>query len=57
VGEIADTIIQILQGTYPNALMYQPELLRQKVINTFGFEQFQNTLASYLHQYFRFNVN
>jgi len=57
VGEIADTIIQILQGRYPNPLMYQPELLREKVINTFGFEQFQNTLASYLHHYSRFNVD
>ena len=48
VDEIARTIIQILQGTYPHPLMYQPESLRQQVIDTFGFEQFQKTLAGYL---------
>jgi glycosyltransferase involved in cell wall biosynthesis len=51
VDEIAQTIIQILQGTYPNPLMYQPESLRQQVIDTFGFEQFQKTLAGYLRDY------
>jgi hypothetical protein len=50
VDEIAQTIIQILQSTYPNPLMYQPESLRQQVIDTFGFEQFQKTLAGYLHR-------
>ncbi len=45
VGEIAQTILQILQGAYPNSLIYQPEALRQKVIDTFGFEQFKQTLA------------
>ena len=50
VDEIARTIIQILQGTYPHPLMYQPESLRQQVIDTFGFEQFQKTLAGYLHR-------
>ena len=51
VDEIARTIIQILQGTYPHHLMYQPESLRQQVIDTFGFEQFQKTLAGYLQDY------
>ena len=50
VDEITRTIIQILQGTYPHPLMYQPESLRQQVIDTFGFEQFQKTLAGYLHR-------
>ncbi|GAX42127.1 glycosyltransferase [Tolypothrix sp. NIES-4075] len=45
VGAIAQTLIQILQGTYPNPLMYQREVLRQKVIDTFGFVRFQHTLA------------
>lgn len=48
--EIAQTLIQILQGTYPNPLMYQPEQLRQKVIETYGFEKFKQTLANYLTQ-------
>jgi len=51
VDEISQTLIQILQGTYHNSLMYQPESLRQKVIDTFGFEQFQKTLAGYLQDY------
>ncbi|MTJ32268.1 glycosyltransferase [Aphanizomenon sp. UHCC 0183] len=51
VDEIAQTIIQILQGTYPNPLMYQPESLRQQVIDIFGFEQFQKTLAGYLQDH------
>ncbi len=43
--EIGKTLIQILQGDYPNPLMYQPDTLRQKVIDTFGFERFKQTLA------------
>ncbi|WP_373529673.1 glycosyltransferase [Nostoc sp.] len=45
VEEIAQTLIQILQGIYPNPLIYQPEALRKKVIDTFGFERFKQTLA------------
>lgn len=49
--EIAQSIIQILQGTYPNPLIYQPQGLRQKVIDYFGFERFEATLTEYLKQY------
>jgi glycosyltransferase involved in cell wall biosynthesis len=52
VEEIAQTIIQILQGTYPNNLMYNPEDLRQKTIDVFGFEQFTQTLASFVNKKF-----
>ena len=52
VGAIAQTLIQILQGTYPNPLIYQPEALRQKVIDTFGFERFKQTLAELIHSSF-----
>jgi glycosyltransferase involved in cell wall biosynthesis len=45
IGGIAQTLTQILQGTYPHPIMYQPEVLRQKVIDTFGFERFKQTLA------------
>jgi glycosyltransferase involved in cell wall biosynthesis len=45
VGALAQTIVQILQGTYPNPLIYQPEALRQKVIDRFGFEHFKQTLV------------
>ncbi|MEA5602307.1 glycosyltransferase [Nostoc sp. UHCC 0252] len=51
---IAQTIIQILQGTYSHPLIYQPEALRAKVIEQFGFEKFQKTLGNYLEQNFTF---
>ncbi|MFB2773245.1 glycosyltransferase [Pelatocladus sp. BLCC-F211] len=51
---IAQTLIQILQGQYPNPILYQPELLRQKVIERFGFKSFQQTLGSYLEHYFEY---
>ena len=51
VGVIAQTLIQILQGTYPNPLIYQPEDLRQKAIDTFGFERFKQTLAELMQNY------
>ena len=51
LGAIAQNLIQILQGTHPHPLIYQPEVLRQKVIDTFGFAQFQNTLAQLLSKH------
>jgi glycosyltransferase involved in cell wall biosynthesis len=54
IGAIAQSLIQIVQRTYPNPLIYQPETLRQKVIDKFGFEQFKQTLATYLEQYLTF---
>ncbi len=53
VEEIARTLVQILQGIYPNELMYQPDILRKKVIDYFGFERFQATLAKYLDKHFQ----
>lgn len=52
VGAIAKSIIQILQGTYPNPVIYQPEILRQKIIETYGIEVFKRTLAKYLVDFF-----
>lgn len=49
IGAIAQTLTQILQGAYPHPTMYQPEVLRQKVIDTFGFERFKQTLADLIH--------
>ncbi|MGB7441347.1 MAG: glycosyltransferase [Coleofasciculaceae cyanobacterium] len=45
VSAIAQNLTQILQGTYEHPILYQPEILRQKVIETFGFERFKQTLA------------
>ncbi|MBD2385320.1 glycosyltransferase [Cylindrospermum sp. FACHB-282] len=50
---IAQTLIQIVQGIYPNPLLYQPEQLRSKVIDQFGFDRFQHTLSGYLENYFQ----
>ncbi len=46
--EIAQTLIQILDKTYPNPLLYAPEQLRKAVIEHFGFENFKQTLR---HQF------
>ncbi len=45
---IAQTLIQILKNQYPNPLLYQPLRLRQQVIERFGSESFEKTLANYL---------
>jgi len=47
---IAHTLTTILQKTYPNPLLHQPEALRQQAIQAFGFPQFQQTLATLLSQ-------
>jgi glycosyltransferase involved in cell wall biosynthesis len=52
VEAIAEAIIQILQGKYPNPLIYQPEELRKRVIDKFGFERFQKRLNYYLEKQF-----
>jgi glycosyltransferase involved in cell wall biosynthesis len=51
VEEIAQAIIQILQGSYPNPLIYQPQALRQKVLEVYGFKQFQQTLSEHLETF------
>ena len=50
--EIAQTLMQVLNGTSPDPKLYKPEVLRQKVIEKFGFERFQQSLAEYLACYF-----
>lgn len=52
IEAIAQNLIQILQTSHPNPLLYQPQMLRQKAIEKFGFERFQNTLGSYLEYHF-----
>lgn len=48
VDAIAQTLTQILQGTYPHPLLYQPAALRQAVINQYGFAHFKQTLSELL---------
>lgn len=50
--EIAKTLIQLLQGIYPNRVLYQPEVLRQKVIDIYGCDRFKQTLSNYLEEFF-----
>lgn len=50
--EITDTLIGILEKTYPNDLMYRPEALRAAVTDAFGFDKFKQTLSSYLEEFF-----
>ncbi|MCC5666455.1 glycosyltransferase family 4 protein [Nostoc sp. CHAB 5784] len=45
VEEIADNLIQILQGDCSNPVIYQPEYLQQKTIEAFDFSQFRTRLA------------
>jgi glycosyltransferase involved in cell wall biosynthesis len=52
VEAIAETLIQILQGKYPQPILYQPEVLRQKVIDTYGFDRFKQILSEYLEEFF-----
>jgi len=51
VESITQALIQILQGDYPNPLMYQPQHLRQAAIDRFGFDSFQQKLQQYLDDF------
>ena len=52
VDDIAQTLIQIIQGNYPNPLIYQADSLRRRVVETFGFDRFRATMAQHCDQYF-----
>nr|WP_306466784.1 glycosyltransferase [Thermoleptolyngbya sichuanensis] len=47
---IARTLIQILQGAYPNPLLYQPAELRRRAIARYGRDTFNQTLNQLLTQ-------
>jgi phosphatidyl-myo-inositol dimannoside synthase len=48
INEIAQALIQILQKTYDHPLLYHPQALRERAIEIFGFERFQETLLKLL---------
>jgi glycosyltransferase involved in cell wall biosynthesis len=52
VTEIATTLTQILTQTHPTLLMHCPYRLRETVVQTFGFERFQQTLAALMQDAF-----
>lgn len=44
VKAIALNVLQILQGIYPNPILYRPQQLRKNIIKQFGIEEFQSKL-------------
>lgn len=45
IDQIAAAIVDTLKGNHPLSILYQPELMRQKVIETYGFAQFKARLS------------
>ncbi|MEB3226070.1 MAG: glycosyltransferase, partial [Synechococcus sp.] len=52
IHEIAQALIRILQGDYPNHLFRQPQKLRKKVIEIYGFEEFKKKLNLIISTHF-----
>lgn len=50
VGEIASTLVEILQGKSTHPIIYQPEILRQRVDEVYGFKKFQLNLLGLLKE-------
>jgi len=50
IDAIVESVVQVVQGRYPNPILYQREVLRQKVIEKFGFERFKQNLAELLDE-------
>ncbi len=48
VREIAQNLLRILKHEYPNPLIYEPQKLRQKAIEYFGFARFKESVEKYL---------
>jgi glycosyltransferase involved in cell wall biosynthesis len=51
IDEIGETIVQILMNKHSLSILYKPEILRQKVIEKYGFEQFKQNLSYLLADY------
>lgn len=49
IDQITQTLVEILQHRSLHPLLYQPEQLRQKTIERFGFESFMRSLNSHLN--------
>ncbi|MGB3693812.1 MAG: glycosyltransferase [Spirulinaceae cyanobacterium] len=46
VTEIATKLQELLEKTYPNALLFSPHLLRERTIRDYGLTQFTHSLAN-----------
>lgn len=51
IDEIAETIVQILMNKHSLSILYEPEILRQKVVEKYGFDQFKQNLSYLLADY------
>ena len=52
VNDISKELIRILKHEYPNPIIYEPEALRKKAIEYFGFGRFKETIGNYLEGFF-----
>lgn len=52
LAEITQTLIKILQGSCHHPIMYQPETLRQKVKEIYGFDRFKQSLKEIMEREF-----
>lgn len=50
VDEIADALVKMLQREYAHPLIYNPQALRQSVLDIYGFDQFKETVATFLER-------
>lgn len=57
VGEIAREMIQVITHQHSHPCIYQPELLRKRVIELFGFSTFKHTLTRYLSDWVSIKPN
>jgi glycosyltransferase involved in cell wall biosynthesis len=53
INTISETLVRILRGQYSHPIIYQPDVLRQKVLETYGFERFSRTVSAGLDEFFR----
>ncbi len=51
IKELANILIQVLNGKHPNKNIYNREFLRQKVIEYYGLDVFHNRLKKILEQH------
>jgi glycosyltransferase involved in cell wall biosynthesis len=51
-NELAETLVQMIQGVYPLPLMYQPHALRRAMLDIYGFDSFKQSLSEHLDSFF-----
>jgi hypothetical protein len=56
VASIASALTGMLNATYPHPVIYNPQLLRRRVINAFGFDAFKAALSSLVESRLAFDL-